>query len=169
MKDVLLLYTEPGGNLGQVAALVSLEFDLHEITVKTLSEFVPEDFEGIKLCILGTSDYGNEDERWNLFFKSIKNLKLKGCKFAFFALGNQIWYPNRFVDVLGYFKRKVEAMGCKVIGDWPTAGYHFNKSEGSNGDMFYGLALDQGTQSDRTSKRIKEWTAAIKSKIYVPA
>ena len=37
---------------------------------------------------------------------------------------------------------------AKIIGEWPIEGYRFTDSDGYDGKMFFGLALDEDRQPE---------------------
>jgi flavodoxin I len=91
-------------------------------------------------------------------------VNLKSKVVAFFGLGDQILYPNHFVDGLGVFQEEFTKRDAFIIGQWSTEGYHFSDSEGVSGNHFFGLALDQDQQPELTGERIDQWLELIKPK-----
>ena len=84
---------------------------------------------------------------------------------AFYGLGDQVLYPNHFVDGLGILNEEVEKANGTLIGKWPIEGYSFTDSEGMDNDMFFGLAIDEDTESDLTDKRVHRWVDSIKKEL----
>ena len=81
---------------------------------------------------------------------------------ALFGLGDQLEYPDHFVDAMGTLYRILSARGAIVVGDWPTTGYDFSDSTALVNGRFVGLALDQDNQSHLTDDRIRRWTQQIR-------
>lgn len=102
-----------------------------------------------------------DSNKWNEFFVKLAGKSLASKKIAAFGLGNQILYPDHFVDSLGYMKTEVERLGGKLMGAWPIEGYDFNESEGLADGMFFGLALDEDQQQELTKSRIEQWVAQL--------
>ncbi|MCD4735723.1 MAG: flavodoxin, partial [Bacteroidales bacterium] len=83
----------------------------------------------------------------------------------FFGLGDQIIYPQHFVDGLGTFEEEFLKRGAKIIGRCPVEGYDFTYSEGMSGDHFFGLAIDEDSQSELTDQRIQNWWELLKTEL----
>ena len=56
----------------------------------------------------------------------------------------------------------MQPTGVKIIGEWPIEGYRFTDSDGYDGKMFFGLALDEDRQPELTEDRAKKWTDILK-------
>jgi flavodoxin I len=92
----------------------------------------------------------------------LDNIDLSNKTVAAFGLGDQVLYPQHFVDGLGVFKEEFEKRGAKLIGEWPTDGYEYTESEGAKDGMFFGLALDEDNQGELTDTRIEKWLETVK-------
>ena len=79
-------------------------------------------------------------------------------------MGDQVGYPDWFLDAMGYLHNKVVGQGAKVIGYWPNEGYEFNESQALTSDKkyFLGLALDDENEFDQTDQRIYQWCEQLK-------
>ena len=172
MKKIAVLYWGKGGNVEKAAKVVFNQFDPQMTDLFDLESFNTTDLTDYKLVILGGSTIGAEnweettnDNRWNHFFREIEDQELSGVTFAVFGLGNQVLYPANFVDALGIFNDAIAKTGAKVIGKWPTEGYNFTDSEGLQKDNFFGLALDEDTQPERTLGRTQKWTGMLKKEM----
>ena len=170
MKKVVLSYWGTGGNVERAAKKVAGTFSPEEIDLVDLKSFDINKISNYNLIILGAATVGAElwldvkdDNEWSRFFLAVKKLDLKGKFVAFFGLGDQVLYPDHFVDALGIFKEEMEQTDATIIGEWPIKGYHFTDSDGYDGDMFFGLALDEDSQAELTVERAKKWTAGLKS------
>jgi flavodoxin I len=120
--------------------------------------------------IMGCSTVGAEnwqdaeaDNEWDAFFYELKkkNISLEGKKVAIFGLGNQVLYPDHFVDAMIYLKNKCELLGAKVIGEWPLEGYEFTNSDSVVDGKFVGLPLDEDNEPEKSEERIKAWFDVI--------
>lgn len=106
---------------------------------------------------------GTEDENWEESLPELSTADLTGKTIALYGLGDQVGYPDNFVDALGIIYEELEDTGAKFVGSWPTAGYEYNSSRAVNDDDdFFGLVLDQENQSDKHEERITAWLALIK-------
>ena len=136
----------------------------------TLADFLAYD-----LLILGSSTLGEGElpglstglsqPSWEEFLPQLATADLNGKVVALFGLGDQLKYPDEFVDAIGLIHDVLVARGACVIGRWPTAGYKFDLSQAVDGDHFLGLALDQINQPVLTEERIDAWLAQIKPEL----
>jgi len=168
MSKSILLYWAPGGNVEKAAKEIYSQMGAERLELSDLASFDYKRFDEFDNFIFGIATVGAEiwkdttgDNYWNDFFVSLENKSFKGKQFAFYGLGNQVLYPDHFVDALGYLKEEVEKRGGTIVGFWPTEGYTFTDSEGMADGKFFGLALDEDFQKDMTCQRVKAWTAQV--------
>ncbi|HDO26785.1 MAG TPA: flavodoxin [Bacteroidetes bacterium] len=174
MKKVLLLFWGKGGNVERAARKVYALFPPDQIDIFDVAGFDVSTITNYNLIILGGSTVGVElwtdvkdDNEWNRFFRAVENTDLSGKQVAFFGLGDQVLYPDHYVDALGIFKEEMAKTGATHIGEWPTEGYRFTGSDGAEGDQFFGLALDEDRQAELTDERIKKWTDMLKKEVGI--
>lgn len=174
MKKIVLLYWVKGGNVERAARKVYASFNPDEIDMFDVDSFNVDTIENYDLIILGGSTIGAEswvdtkaDNEWNRFFRKIEEHDLSGKYIAFFGLGDQVLYPDHFVDGLGIFKEEAEKVKGTLIGQWPIEGYKFTDSDGMSDGMFYGLALDEDNESNLTGQRVEKWTTQLKNEAGV--
>ena len=169
MKKTLLLFWGKGGNVERAARKVHSLFNAAEIDIYDLASYDISTIQDYDLIILGASTIGAEvwmdvkdDNEWSRFFRAVEKLDLSGKYVAFFGLGDQVLYPDHFVDALGIFKMEMKDSNAQLIGEWPIEGYQFTDSDGYDGKMFFGLALDEDRQADLTLERAEKWIAQLK-------
>lgn len=106
-----------------------------------------------------TWDYGELQEHWEDIWDEIDQVNFSGRKFAIYGLGDQIGYPEWFLDAMGYLHAKLVALGGIPCGYWPRAGYEFEASTAltADGDYFVGLALDEENEFQLSQQRIETW------------
>lgn len=106
-----------------------------------------------------TWDYGELQEDWEEIWDEIDEVDFNGKKVALYGLGDQIGYPEWFLDAMGYLHSKLVARGAIPCGYWPNEGYDFEQSKAltSDGRQFVGLALDDENEFDLTEERIQLW------------
>ena len=111
-----------------------------------------------------TWDYGELQEDWEEIWDDLETLDLHGKKLALYGLGDQIGYPEWFLDAMGYLHAQVRARGASPCGYWPSDGYEFEDSKAltPEGDRFVGLALDEENQCELTDQRIERWCRQIR-------
>jgi flavodoxin I len=172
MKKIILLYWGQGGNVEKAAQKVYSMFDQEMIDMADVVSFDMETIDSYQLLIFGGSTIGAEnwmdakaDNEWNRFFRKLEKHDPLNFKVAFFGLGDQVLYPDHFVDGLGVFQEEMEELNIPVIGQWPVQGYNFTDSDGMRDGHFYGLALDLDNEPELSDKRIKSWTDLIKNSI----
>ncbi|MGR5118348.1 flavodoxin [Vibrio astriarenae] len=126
---------------------------------------------GYDLLVLGTPTLGEgelpgldtecEAESWAEFLDANESLDLSGKKVALFGLGDQVGYPDEFVDGLGELYDYIADCGADFVGRWPTEGYSFNSSEAVDGDEFVGLVIDKDNQASMSEERVAHWVEQI--------
>ena len=169
-KKVALIYWGTGGNVESAAKKVASVFSPNEIDLVDLKSFDVNSVTNYQLIILGAATVGAEvwmdvkdDNEWSRFFVAVEKIGLKGKYVAFFGLGDQVLYPDHFVDALGVFKEEMGKTNANIIGEWPIEGYRFTDSDGYDGKMFFGLALDEDRQEELTVERAAKWVADLKA------
>lgn len=110
-----------------------------------------------------TWDYGELQEDWEEIWDELDSLDLSGKKIAIYGLGDQVGYPEWFLDAMGYLHSKLVHRGATPCGYWPRAGYVFEASKALTPDeqYFVGLALDDETEFQLSDARIQQWCAQI--------
>lgn len=110
-----------------------------------------------------TWDYGELQEDWEEIWDELDELDLNGKKIAIFGLGDQVGYPEWFLDAMGYLHSKLVNQGALACGYWSTAGYEYEESKALTADkqQFVGLALDDENELEQSDKRITQWCRQI--------
>lgn len=133
----------------------------------------PEDLLAFDFLILGTPTLGDGElpgrstglsaDSWEEFLPRLAGLDLRGKSVALYGLGDQLKYPDEFVDALADLHQAFTACGATLVGQWPAEGYSFKASRAVTDDMFCGLALDQHNQGLLTEGRIDNWLAGLEA------
>lgn len=172
MKKIILLYWGKGGNVERTAHKVYGMFDPETIDIFDVISFDVNNINNYDLLILGHSTIGAEDwqdaradNELNGFFRKLEANGEKNIKAASFCLGDQVLYPDHFVDSLGIYKEEMDGMNIPTIGEWPTKDYQYTDSDGEKDGKFFGLALDVDNEPDLSIERIKQWTDIIKKEV----
>ncbi|MBD1388203.1 flavodoxin [Neiella sp. HB171785] len=128
---------------------------------------------GYDFLILGTPTLGEgqlpglssecQAESWEEFMPNFDEMDLADKKVALYGLGDQVNYPDEFVDGLGELYDAVAECGAEMVGSWPAEGYTFNSSQALDEDEFVGLVLDNDNQSDQHAERIEAWLTDVKA------
>ncbi len=118
---------------------------------------------------ISTWDFGELQEDWEAKWDDIDNIDLSGKVVALFGLGDQVGYTEWFQDALGMLHDKAVLQGAIIIGHWPNEGYEFEKSRALTEDKthFFGLALDDESQYERSDERIEQWCNGLKQTLEI--
>ena len=126
-------------------------FDIADYFLETMLDF--------EYLILGVStwDTGQLQKDWEAVYAELDELDLAGKQVALFGLGDQVGYPDTFLDALFFVADKVRERGGQLVGAWPVAGYTFAQSWAVEDGRFIGLALDEDNQATLSAMRIAAW------------
>lgn len=158
--NVTIIYGSDGGATKAVASRIAKKIQGKTVDIARASA---ADFENCDLLILGAPTYGVGDLQcdWEANFGTLKAANLNGKRVALFGTGDQVTYPESFVDAMGTLYDQVVAQGGVVVGFTDTAGYEHSGSTAERDGRFVGLALDQDNQSSQTDKRITAWISQL--------
>jgi flavodoxin I len=169
MKKTALIYWPKKGNVENTAAKLAAYFDKDGIDVFTISEVEVNKLPGYDFIIIGGSTIGADNwedvhtTKWYAFFEALKGINLNGKKAAIYGLGDQILYPEHFVDGMAIIRDEFANAGAEIIGAWPAEGYEHTDSKSLEGDHFIGLALDDDQQPELSNERIDKWVSMLKA------
>lgn len=173
MNKIALLYAPKGGSVELSAKKIVDIYD-GEVDVFSVDEFDIHEVKNYQNIIMGCSTVGAEnwqdastDNEWDAFFFKLdeNKLDLKEKTVAIFGLGNQVLYPDHFVDAMIILKEASEKAGANVIGAVSVEGYDFTNSDSVVDDKFVGLPLDEDTEEEKSNDRIKAWLEAIQGEL----
>lgn len=159
-----IIYWPKGGSVEKVAK--KLENKLTNVLAYSVEDIDFNMLADTELLILGGSTVGADDwknktykDAWAMFFNELKEkeIAMTGKKVALFGLGNQVLYPDHFVDSLKDMADYVRATDATIVGACPNKGYDFTASEALENGQFIGLPLDEDTQAKKTDARLKAW------------
>ncbi len=134
--------------------------DIYNITDESL---MTAEFYDYLILGIPTWDYGELQEDWEEIWEELDQVNFSGRKVALFGLGDQVGYPEWFLDAMGYLHFKLLKLGAQPVGYWPSEGYEFEASKAltDDGRLFVGLALDDENQFDMTDERLAKWCDQI--------
>jgi flavodoxin I len=164
MKTIGIFYGTETTKTAQIAKKIQEAFGDNPIDVIDVEKAWKEDFEKHDYIIAGVSTWfdGELPTYWDELVPLLKTLKLKNKKVAIFGLGDQVKYPDNFVDGIGLLASVFESAGAKIVGYTSVDGYKFNHSQALANNQFKGLAIDIENQSAKTKQRITEWVKTLK-------
>ncbi len=141
-------------------------FGQENVDLFNIADTAVDEIDHYQQVIFGipTWDYGELQEDWEAIWDDIDSIKFAEKTVAIFGLGDQIGYPDWFLDAMGFLHNKILLLGATVIGYWPNDGYTFETSQALNEEktQFLGLALDDENQFDKTDERIALWCEQLK-------
>lgn len=158
--SITVIYGSDSGATKQVASRIAKKIQGKAVDIKAASA---SDFEDCDLLILGAPTYGNGDLQsdWDANLDRLKAANLTNKKVALFGTGDQVNYPESFVDAMGILYDHVVEQGAVVVGFTDTDGYDYSASAAERDGKFVGLALDQDSQSSKSDKRITTWISNL--------
>jgi flavodoxin I len=154
----------PKGSTHKTAQVISDLFGEDQVTLHNVNEATKEDLERYNCLILGTSAWGIGEmhQDWERFIDVLSEAKIREKKIALFGLGDQVEYPESFVDGMGTVFCRLPHKD-NVVGFWPTKGYSFYFSSAEMDGNFVGLAIDEDSQPELTDERISKWVEQLKA------
>jgi len=164
MKKIGLFCGTSTHKTASVAKKIQEAFGEESIELVSIEEAWQKDFESYDFIIAGLATWfdGELPTYWDEIIPELLTLNLKDKKVAIFGLGDQVKYPDNFVDGIGILAEAFITTGASIVGLTSSEGYHFNKSQAVIGGHFAGLALDIENQRDKTDQRIKDWVEGLK-------
>jgi len=164
MKKIGLFCGTSTQKTATVAKKIQEAYGEGMIEIVSIEEAWQKDFESYDFIIAGLATWfdGELPTYWDEIIPKLLTLNLKDRKVAIFGLGDQIKYPDNFVDGIGILAEAFITTGASIVGLTSSEGYHFNKSQAVIGGHFAGLALDIENQRDKTDQRIKDWVEGLK-------
>ncbi len=169
MGKIGLIYGSDTGMTEEVVGSIVDSWTASEIEVIEAHSVSKSDFERFDKLILGLSTWydGDLQSDWEDYYnREFQDIDFTGKTVAIFGLGDQYGYGEYFVDGVGILAQVVLKNGGKLIGKWPNKDYDFDESKAQiegNKDYFYGLALDEDNEPDKTPERLEKWLKQIKS------
>ena len=164
MKKIGLFCGTSTQKTATVAKKIQEAYGEGMIEIVSIEEAWQKDFESYDFIIAGLATWfdGELPTYWDEIIPELLTLNLKDKKVAIFGLGDQVKYPDNFVDGIGILAEAFITTGASIVGLTSSEGYHFNKSQAVIGGHFAGLALDIENQRDKTDQRIKDWVEGLK-------
>lgn len=164
MKKIALFYGTYTGVTGLVAEKIVKELGEENVDLYNISKD-GERMKDYDFLIIGTSTWsiGELQEDWDAFMPKLQTMDFNGKIVALFGTGDQVGYPDTFLDGMGMLYETFQYRGAEFIGFWPTTGYDFTSPLPLlNHDHFVGLAIDEDNQPELTDERIHKWCELIK-------
>lgn len=164
MKKIGLFYGTTTAKTTLVALKIREAFGEEQVDIIPVENAEKKDFESYQNIIAGTSTWfdGELPTYWDEIIPELQTIDLSGKNVAIFGLGDQVNYPDNFVDGIGILAKVFENCHARIVGRTSTADYQFNQSRAVNNQEFLGLAIDIENQPDQTEERIIQWVNELK-------
>jgi flavodoxin I len=164
MEKVGVFYSFSSNKTARLGEKIIITFGSELVEKVNAENVTVEEFLRYKNYIVGVPTWfdGELPLYWDEFVPAIKDMDLKGRKFAIYGLGDQKGYPENFNDGVGLFVELVTAQGADIVGYTAIDGYEFEGSIAVKNGMFCGLCLDQENQAKLSDKRIANWVEQLK-------
>lgn len=164
MKKIGLFYGTSTAKTATVAKKIKTAFGDAKIDIIPAETAWKKDFEEYDNIIVGVATWfdGELPNYWDEVKPELESLDMKNKKVAIFGLGDQVKYPENFIDGVGILAETFESVGAKLVGLTSTDGYKFEGSRALRDGKFLGLAIDIENQSKKTDERIKSWIEQLK-------
>jgi len=164
MKKIGLFYGTSTQKTAGVAKKVQEAFGEDQIDMVPVEKAWQNEFKAYDNLIVGVSTWfdGELPDYWDEMIPELSTLPMDGKKVAIFGLGNQVDYPDNFVDSIGILAEVFESAGAELVGFTSKQGYIFSNSRAVRGEQFAGLVIDQDNEPDKTDQRIQGWVKMLK-------
>ncbi|MCW3806307.1 flavodoxin [Plebeiibacterium marinum] len=168
MGKIGIFFGPEKGSVGKIANLIveklgTIKADLH--LVKDCDASIIDKYDKVILGIstIGTTNWDSEhtDTDWDVFQTHLKEVKWENKTVAIYGLGDQINYPEHFVDAIGWLYEKLNPLKANIVGFCNKDGYNFNESEAIVDGKFAGLPLDEDNESEKTEERLTAWLSEL--------
>lgn len=164
MSKIGLFYSFNTKNTSTAADHIKKAFGKDAIEAVNVEEATDDDFARFSHFILGVPTWwdGELPNYWDEFLPSLEEDSMKGKTFAIYGAGDEIGYPENFVDAIGIMANFAESKGAKLVGFTANEGYDFDASQALRGNVFVGLPLDFDNHPKEVEPKIKAWVKQLK-------
>ena len=168
MNKIAILYSPTGGATEKVARKIAKIAGEKRCDLLPVNEDSINQLNNYENIIFGLSTIGKETwnsdpvvSGWFRFIHDLSEARLDKKTIAIFGLGDQIRYPDNFVDAIGELYRVIIKSGGDTIGKVDPSEYDFNHSQAIIDGKFAGLPVDEEFESEFTDRRIVSWVETI--------
>ncbi|MCD8177929.1 MAG: flavodoxin [Tannerellaceae bacterium] len=169
MKEIGIFYGVDSDQTAEIARKIIDEFKGIAIEAVAVEVANSEDLNVYDYIITGVATWpeGTIPAYWGDLVEDIRNSDMTHKRVGIFGLGDQVNYPNNFVDSIGILADAFENAGATLVGFTRTEGYTFQRSRAvMNEIQFKGLAIDTDNQDDQTDERIRKWVKQLKREFF---
>jgi flavodoxin I len=164
MNKIGLFYSFKTHKTSKIAELLLEEFKdtlIETVNAETVTE---TQFMAYSNLILGVPTWFDEElpNYWDEFVPALEDMDLTNKKIAIYGLGDQVGYPENFLDAVGIMAQILESRGATIVGLTSPEGYHFEGSKALHNGKFLGLGIDFENQAKSNKDRVKKWIEQLK-------
>lgn len=169
MKKIGLFYGASTKKTAAIVQQIQEAFGEDNLEIIPIESAWKKEFLTYNYLIVGTSTWfdGELPTYWDEIIPELTSLELQDKKVAIFGLGDQVNYPDNFVDGIGLLAEAFETAGAQLVGFTSAEGYSFNHSQALKEDKFLGLALDVENQPEQIEKRIHDWVDQLRKEFFL--
>lgn len=166
MKKIGLFYGKSARKTAKIANSIAALFGEENIEMVALETATKQDVAAYDNLLFGGATWfdGELPSYWDEIIPAVEDVSMKGKKVAIYGLGDQINYPENFVDSIGLLANLVKECGGELVGFTSNEGYKYERSlaETEDGKQFMGLALDFENQKELNDERLSAWVEQLK-------
>jgi len=156
------------GSTAKVARKIQEILGKDLATIYNVNSARAKDVNNYEFLVLGTAAWGIGEMHsdWENFIEELLEADLANKKVAIYGLGDQVNYPESFVDGLGTIFCRLP-FKQNVVGYTSTDTYKFYYSTAEKDGKFVGLAIDDDCQPELTEGRIVKWISQVKKEFGI--
>ena len=165
MKKIGIFWGSSSGNTEvavdfMVDFLEEKGFEVESFDIGTVD---PEQISDFKNLIIGcpTWNIGELQDDWDSAYLKFKDMDFGGKTAGFFGCGDQVGYPDNFLDAIGILSRAFMDKGGVVTGRCSKDDYDFRDSVALENDELLGLGLDYDNEDDKCEDQMTSWLEKI--------
>jgi flavodoxin I len=162
MSKIGIFYGTSAGNTKDIANRIAAKMNIESADVHDVASAKTDDLLSYDVLLFGSSTWGFGDlqDDWEGFIKTVASADLSEKKIALFGCGDSVAYSDTFCNALGTIYKAVKDKTA-VVGFTDTVGYSFDDSDAVVDGKFAGLVVDEDNESNLTEDRMDKWIAQL--------
>ncbi|HZJ08711.1 MAG TPA: flavodoxin [Trueperaceae bacterium] len=141
------------------------------VASRDITWFDPADLAAYDLIVIGSSTWnvGQLPSDMSVKLPQLAQLDLSGKMLALFGTGDQLGYPDTYLDAVGIIADELAGTGAKLIGSIAIHDYTFSDSLAMRDQLLLGLAVDEDNEPELTQARIVAWVDQLLAELSASA
>lgn len=161
-RRAIVLYASMFGATEMVAEQLADELSARlgsPVAARDITWFDLQELTAYDLIVIGSSTWnvGQLPSDLKVKLPQLAELDLTGKRIALFGTGDQLGYPDTYLDAVGIIADALLTTGARLIGSTTQAGYRFSDSLALRGGRLLGLAVDEDNEPELTLARLVAW------------